>query len=353
MSHTLAKQSNDPSPTNSANQKHNDTAIEPSKSNQTNKMTAFSSEAINKPLTSTQPIFTKIRESSSPNQNERGSDVSYSLSSKSSELQRRASLPKIRFHSKSIPKNFKTKKIMLKNLQKNKEKLEAAKSKVTTMFNSETDSEQSGERESIFAQILKQSPKREEEAPVKKKEPTISILSHFYNNELLNRKNAFNSILDEDREPVSEEPSKEVAEVKEEPKPKVKRTKIMEVDCKEKILNMHKNIKKLRHQTDKILRTEEDKYKVIFSQKDSLNCYHRLQVMPQVKNKKQEYIFSNPVLIDVVQNNVPVLCKVYIGDFVLPSVKFEIEEVEVWKYDERKNEGPKVKDETMKAKNKG
>ena len=49
----------------------------------------------------------------------------------------------------------------------------------------------------------------------------------------------------------------------------------------------------------------------------------------------------------------PVLCKVYIGDFVLPSVKFDIEEMEVWKYREDKNEGTLVKDETMKAKNKG
>ena len=81
---------------------------------------------------------------------------------------------------------------------------------------------------------------------------------------------------------------------------------------------------------------DESKYKVLLSPDDSLNLYH---VMKNTNQTNQ--IYSNPVNVDIVQDNVPVLCKIYIGDRIQPSIQFHIEEVSLWRHD---TASPKHKD---------
>lgn len=91
--------------------------------------------------------------------------------------------------------------------------------------------------------------------------------------------------------------------------------------------DLQDDFKIVNHSMFGLLSKDNEKHIELYTQKDSLNNYFLIQQDDDLK-KKLPYTLGRDIIIDVVGDEKPVPCKIWIGDRKLPSIKFTIEEVD-------------------------
>lgn len=87
-----------------------------------------------------------------------------------------------------------------------------------------------------------------------------------------------------------------------------------------------------------LLAKEDEQHFVLYSQKDSLDNYHLLK--GDRNRSVNPYTVSRMIEIDIVEDEKSVFCKIYVGDRVLPSIRFAVKEVDPFRMNKRAETNP-------------
>lgn len=87
---------------------------------------------------------------------------------------------------------------------------------------------------------------------------------------------------------------------------------------------LNTNLKQAAYQVSTLIAGGEYQHLELYSHKDSMNAWFLVQA--ERSTSKLVHTASRSIIVDVVQDETPCYCKVYVGDRHKPTVKFFIEE---------------------------
>ena len=87
---------------------------------------------------------------------------------------------------------------------------------------------------------------------------------------------------------------------------------------------LNTNLKQAAYQVSTLISGSDYQHLELYSHKDSMNAWSLVQA--EKRTGKLVHTTSRNVVVDVVPDETPCYCKVYVGDRHKPSVKFFIEE---------------------------